>query len=333
MSGWSLAFPWALIALPLPWLLWRWLPAATPGQALKLPHPHLQLATQHLPSSRRLLPWLLALAWVCLVIAAAQPQRLGPPLAQEHSGRALLLAVDLSGSMQTRDMVLGGQAVNRFQAVQAIASDFIERRKGDELGLVLFGSQAYLVTPLTYDLSAVAAQLQSAQIGIAGQQTAIGDAIAIATKRLMALPLNQRVLVLLTDGVNTSGSLSPESAAAAAKTAGVRIYTIGVGANQLQVPGLFGSMTVNPSAELDARLLTQIAKSTGGEFFRATDTQSLAAAYHAIDQLEPTKQKGEPLRLPQTGFRLPLALGLGLLLLAWLLALWQSRSRTSKEAA
>jgi Ca-activated chloride channel family protein len=239
--------------------------------------------------------------------------------------------VDLSGSMQTRDMVLGGQAVSRFQAVNAIASDFIKRRQGDELGLVLFGSQAYLVTPLTYDLSAVSAQLDSSQIGIAGQQTAIGDAIAIATKRLMDLPLEQRVLVLLTDGVNTSGNLSPEDAASAAKAAGVRIYTIGIGANQLQVPGLFGSMTVNPSAELDTRLLTHIATETGGQFFRATDTASLADAYRAIDRLEPTKQQGEPVRLPQTGFRLPLAIGLGLLFLALLAGLFKRRPRQEKS--
>jgi Ca-activated chloride channel family protein len=224
--------------------------------------------------------------------------------------------VDLSGSMRTPDMELGGQSVSRFVAVEAIAGDFISRRSGDEMGLIMFGSQAFLVTPLTYDLSAVRAQLQGAAVGLAGSQTAIGDAIAVAVKRLSALPEQARVLVLLTDGVNNAGSIAPREAARAAKAAGVRIYTIGIGATQMRVPGFFGMQMVNPSADLDASMLTAIAKETGGQFFRATDSRELAEAYRAINALEPMPQHGPALRPRHEWFRWPLLASLALLLLA-----------------
>ena len=311
------AWPWVFVLLPLPWLLWRWLRPASPGQALRLPQPGLDLREARGTTMRGTLPWLLALAWLCLLVAAARPQRLGPPQAQQHSGRALMLAVDLSGSMRTQDMELAGQAVSRFGAVEAIAGDFIARRGGDELGLILFGSRAFLVTPLTYDLDAVRAQLQGAAVGLAGTQTAIGDAVAVAVKRLSALPESSRVLVLLTDGVNNAGSIAPLDAARAAKAAGVRIYTIGIGATRMRVPGFFGSQLVNPSADLDADMLTRIATMTGGRFFRATDSGQLADAYRAIDALEPMPQHGPSLRLRHELFRWPLLAAALLLLLAW----------------
>lgn len=310
------AWPWLFLLLPLPWLLRRVLPPTTPGQALHLPQPGLQLATAGGNPVRSFAPWLLALSWLCLVTAAARPQWVGPPQAQLRSGRALMLAVDLSGSMRTPDMELAGQPVSRFGAVKAIAGNFIDRRGGDEMGLVLFGSQAFLVTPLTYDLDAVRAQLQGAAVGLAGTETAIGDAIAIAVKRLSALPEQARVLVLLTDGVNNAGSITPLEAARAAKAAGVRIYTVGIGATRMRVPGFFGSQIVNPSADLDAAMLTKIADETGGRFFRATDSDQLADAYRTIDALEPMPQHGPSLRPRHEWFTWPLASAL----LLWLLA-------------
>ena len=309
------AWPWVIVLLPLPWLLRRWLRPAAPGQALHLPQPGLQLAAVSGNAAHGIVPWLLALAWLCLLTAAARPQWIGPPQAQQRSGRAVMLAVDLSGSMRTPDMELAGQSISRFGAVEAIAGDFIDRRRGDEMGLVLFGSQAFLVTPLTYDLSAVHAQLQGAAVGLAGTETAIGDAIAVAVKRLSALPEQARVLVLLTDGVNNAGSISPREAARAAKAAGVRIYTIGIGATQMRVPGFFGSQLVNPSADLDADMLTTIAKETGGQFFRATDGNQLADAYRAVDALEPMPQHGPTLRPRHELFRWPLLAAIVLLLL------------------
>jgi Ca-activated chloride channel homolog len=308
-------WPWIVVALPLPWLLRRLLQPSAPGQALHLPQPGLQLTKVVGNVTHGIIPWLMALAWLCLLTAAARPQWVGPPQAQQRSGRALMLAVDLSGSMRTEDMDLAGQPVSRFQAVEAIAGDFIHRRSGDEMGLILFGNQAFLVTPLTYDLSAVRAQLQSAVVGLAGTETAIGDAIAVAVKRLSALPEQARVLVLLTDGVNNTGNITPREAAHAAKAAGVRIYTIGVGATQMRVPGFFGSQLINPSADLDADMLTTIAKETDGQFFRATDGTELADAYRAIDALEPMPQQGPTLRPRHELFRWPLAAAILLLLL------------------
>ncbi|OOG42451.1 VWA domain-containing protein [Rhodanobacter sp. C05] len=309
------AWPWVIVLLPLPWLLRRWLRPAAPGQALHLPQPGLQLRVVSAHTTHGITPWLLGLAWLCVLAAAARPQWIGPPQAQQRSGRAVMLAVDLSGSMRTEDMELAGQATSRFGAVEAIAGDFINRRSGDEMGLILFGSQAFLVTPLTYDLSAVRAQLQGSVVGLAGTETAIGDAIAVAVKRLSALPEQARVLVLLTDGINNAGNISPREAARAAKAAGVRIYTIGIGATQMRVPGFFGSQVINPSADLDADMLTTIARETGGQFFRATDGRELANAYRAIDALEPMPQHGPTLRPRHELFRWPLLAAVVLLLL------------------
>ncbi|MFC4765318.1 VWA domain-containing protein [Dyella koreensis] len=324
------AWPWIALVLPLPWLLRRWLRPAAPEQALHLPHPGLHLASvaEQTPTGSR--TWLLVLAWLCLVVAAARPQWVGPPQAQQRSGRAMMLAVDLSGSMRTDDMELAGQPVSRFGAVEAIAGDFITRRAGDELGLILFGSRAFLVTPLTYDLSAVSAQLQGATVGLAGTETAIGDAVAVAVKRLSALPEPARVLVLLTDGVNNAGNIAPLDAARAAKAAGVRVYTIGIGATEMRVPDLFGTRTVNPSADLDEGMLRTMATQTGGRYFRATDTNELASAYRAIDALEPMPQQGPELRPRHELFRWPLLVGALCLLLAMLP---QARRRTQAVSA
>ena len=173
--------------------------------------------------------------------------------------------------------------------------------------------------PHGYDLGTTIASAElavaGAAVGLAGTETAIGDAIAIAVKRLAALPEQARVLVLLTDGVNNAGSIAPRDAARAAKAAGVRIYTIGIGATRMRIPGFFGSQLVNPSADLDADMLTDIATQTGGRFFRATDSGELADAYRAIDALEPMPQHGPSLRPRHELFRWPLLAAIALLLL------------------
>lgn len=312
----AFAWPWIFVLAPLPWLVRWWLRPAPPGQALHLPHPGVHLDAPERQGSGSWRTWLLVLAWLALLVAAARPQWVGPPQAQQRSGRALMLAVDLSGSMRTDDMQLSGQPVSRFGAVEAIAGDFIARRSGDEMGLILFGSRAFLVTPLTYDLHAVQAQLQGAAVGLAGTETAIGDAIAVGVKRLAGQPEQARVMVLLTDGVNNAGNITPLDAAHAAQAAGVRVYTIGIGATQMSIPDLFGTRTVNPSADLDEGMLRSIASQTGGRYFRATDSNQLADAYRAIDALEPMPQQGPTLRPRHELFRWPLALAT----LAWLLA-------------
>lgn len=305
------AWPWMFLLLPLPWLVWKFMPAAAPGAALHLPQPVVLTPGTPQRSAVRWRMGAAVLAWMLLVCASARPQQPAPPQALVHTGRALMLAVDCSGSMEIEDMRFGDQTVSRFAVVKAIAQRFIQQRSGDDVGLILFGTHAYLLTPMTFDVHAVAEQMRGAAVGLAGRETAIGDAIVLATKHLAALPARARVLVLLTDGVNTAGSVAPMAAAKLAKAAGVRIYTIGVGADAQSI-SVFGLQLQSPDNSLDVAVLTQIAALTGGQFFRAADGRQLAAAYHAIDALEPLA-RGESLVRPNHEWY-PWPLGLALLL-------------------
>ncbi len=306
----ELAWPWVFLLLPLPWLCRRWLPPAPPPRALRLPW---QVGTEPPGGTRLRARWAgPVVVWLLLLLAAARPQWVGPPQPAMHSGRSMMLAVDISGSMAIRDMRLDDRPVTRFQAVESIVGDFITRRQGDRLGLVLFGSHAYLVTPVTYDLDAVQAQLRGSAVGLAGRQTAIGDAIAVAVKRLRRLPARSRVLVLLTDGVNNAGSMAPVQAAKIAAAAGVRVYVIGMGGDGRAAGDWLGMMLPAVPAQLDEHTLTSIAKATGGAYFRAADADQLAHAYRRIDALEPLPQQGRPLRPRRELFMWPL-------LAAWLL--------------
>jgi len=176
--------------------------------------------------------------------------------------------------------------------VKAAADDFIRRRKGDRIGLVLFSDKAYLQAPLTLDGAVVRSLLDEAQVGLTGTQTAIGDAIAIAVKRLKDQPASSRVLILLTDGASNAGVMQPMQAAQMAKDLGIRIYTIGVGADRMAVQTVFGREIVDPSQDLDESTLKKIAELTGGRYFRAQDVKSLAKIYALLDKLEPAT--GEP---------------------------------------
>lgn len=314
------AWPWLFLLLPLPWLLRRALPPAAPGAALYLPHDlMLSAAARTRGALRQWRGWIGALAWLLLVAAVARPQQIAPPESLHRSGRALMLAVDVSGSMSIQDMPLGAQTVSRFAAVRAIAGDFVSRREGDEVGLVLFGTHAYLLTPLTFDTTTVVRQLEGAAIGLAGRETALGDAIVLATRHLQELPARSRVVVLLTDGVNTAGAVAPMDAAKLAASAGVRIYTIGIGSAASQTMSVFGMNLPAPDDDLDVATLQAIARETGGKFFRASDAGQLAAAYRSIDALEPLARGASLLRPRQELYPWPLgaAMLLALLLLPW----------------
>ncbi|MBE2293388.1 MAG: VWA domain-containing protein [Phycisphaerales bacterium] len=326
-----LAWPWALAALPLPWLVMRGLPPAPAnnGPALRVPFLQEVLAlgdeqNQRKSMQRRWLkiaPWL---AWLLLVFAATQPQWLGKPVALPLSGRDLLMAVDVSGSMAAKDFMLDQRVANRLQVVKAAAKTFIERRTGDRLGLILFGTQAYLQTPLTFDRNTVATLLNEAVIGLAGEQTAIGDAIGLALKRLQAADTKDRVLILLTDGANTAGEVAPRQAAELAAKEGLRIYTIGLGAKPMRQETFFGPRIINPAADLDEATLKEVAEITGGRYFRATDTASLEAIYQELDRLEPAARDTEYFRPHQSLFIWPLGLALliSILLAAGRLSWW-----------
>jgi Ca-activated chloride channel family protein len=285
---------------------------------MRLPH-RIPATRARSRGANRLRLLLAALAWLLAVAAAARPQQIAPPEALVRSGRALMLSVDVSGSMAIQDMPLGAKMVSRFAAVKAIASDFVARRQGDEVGLVLFGTHAYLLTPLTFDVDTVAKQLDGAAIGLAGRETALGDAIVLATKHLAKLPARSRVLVLLTDGVNTAGSVAPLDAARLARAAGVRVYTIGIGSAGGETLSVFGMQIPAPDQDLDVSTLSSIAQQTGGRFFRAADADQLADAYRAIDALEPLARGNALLRPHEERYPYPLtaALLLGCALLPW----------------
>lgn len=301
---WSLAWPWVLLALPLPLLARLLLSESASLQDAGLKVPDLggfamlsdRSQAEHLLNWRF---WMAAVAWVLLVLAAARPERIGDELEVPVSGRNLMLAVDLSGSMDQKDFELGSRRVDRLTATKAVASDFISRREGDRIGLILFGERAYLQVPLTLDRETVKVLLMEAFIGLAGEKTAIGDAITLAVKRIhdQEADASEQVLVLLTDGANTAGEINPLKAAELAQQVGLRIYTIGIGAEQLEVSSLIGGRrNINPSADLDEDTLTGIAEMTGGVYFRAKDTAGLQDIYRLVDDLEPVDE-------PEAGFR------------------------------
>ena len=322
----TLTTPWVLALLPLPLLAWWLVPAAESRSqaALTVPSPlDFEAAGWRQTSQRR--PWLLVmaiLAWCLLVLAAARPEHLGEPLSLPVSGRDLLLAVDLSGSMEERDFRLQNNWVDRLTATQAVATEFIDRRVGDRIGLILFGRQAYLQTPLTFDRDTVKVLLNEATIGLAGKETAIGDAIGLAIKTVEGTldEKAQRVLILLTDGANTAGQVDPTRAARIAADRGLKIYTIGVGADEMVERSLFGRRRRNPSADLDEVTLGRIAELTGGVYFRARDTSELERIYGLLDDYEPVAQDEEGFRPQRALFMWPLGVALilsGVLLLRY----------------
>ena len=342
------AWPWWLAALPLP-LLARWLlpRRRAQGAALRVPWgERLQAVAAAGGRSRAtagagVLAWV---AWALLCVAAARPQELGEPLAPPQAGRDLMLAVDLSGSMGEADMELGGRPVDRLTAAKAVLADFLDRRAGDRVGLVVFGERAYALTPMTRDLASVRAQLEDSVVALAGRETAIGDAIGLATKRLASARAtappedagddegdDTQVLVLLTDGVNTAGVLDPRKAAELARDAGVRIHTIGFG-TEAGALSLFGFSLPGPGGDgIDEDTLAYIAETTGGRYFRARDTASLAGIYAELDRIEPVERPGQPVRPRIERYPLPLGAALAVALLGF--ALPRRAARRARTAA
>ena len=308
-------WPWMLLMLPLPWLVRRFAaPAATVREAaLRIPFLEdfrEEAGSVLLNQPQRLSLWLAALAWLFLVLAGMRPLWLGDYIDIPVSGRDLLLAVDLSGSMQEEDFILNGKQIDRLSATKWVAGNFIERRVGDRIGLILFGEQAYLQAPLTFDRKTVHTLLDESAIGLAGKATAIGDAIGLAVKRLRGRDEANRVLILLTDGANTAGAVEPLEAAELAAKEGLKIYTIGVGADQLMIRDLFGFREVNPSLDLDEKTLKAIAGKTGGRYFRARDTKELEKIYKILDALEPVKKDTRRFRPRTSLYYWPLSLAL-----------------------
>lgn len=313
------AWPWLLLLLPLPWLLRRLLrPAARAEAALRVPDlaPFADLGPKR-SGGDRIRPVRLALLWVmwiALLLAAARPELIGDPIEVPMSGRDLMLAVDLSGSMNRDDMELNGRPATRLEVLKVVFDDFVQRRSGDRVGLILFGTNAYLKAPLTFDLHTVNRLMQETPLGIAGGRTAIGDGIGLAVKHLRDRPAENRVLVLMTDGANNSGELEPLKAAELAIHAGVRIHTIGFGSDDLQAHrfygGSFGEQMVNPSADMDEEAMREVAKLTGGQYFRARRSEELLEIYRGLNALEPVPGPDEILRPVRSLFQWPLGIAL-----------------------
>ena len=306
------ALPALLLALPLP-LIMRFLPAVTQADDAAIRAPFTQrwralAETRGLSLKGKLLHLLiLSGIWILLLIAAARPQWIGEPIELANSGRDLMLALDLSGSMQIEDMQVGNNLVSRIEAVKAIAADFTQRRTGDRVGLILFGTKAYVQAPLSFDVNTITQFIREAQLGFAGEDTAIGDALGLAIKRLRERPVESRVLILLTDGQDTASTVDPMEAAALASTMGVRIYTIGI-SRRLGNRG-------NASGEVDEALLNAVAQSTGGRYFRARNPAELQSIYQILDELEPIEQEKSTFRPVRSLSYIPLLIACALALL------------------
>ncbi|RMH19416.1 MAG: VWA domain-containing protein [Gammaproteobacteria bacterium] len=297
-------WPYIFLLLPLPYLVWRWVPPVR-QQVLSASVPFVdelisdtgEVIARPVNFRASMKMILALLCWLCYLAAMARPQWQGDPVTLPVAGRDLMLAVDISGSMQMQDFELSGTRIDRLTATKTVANTFIDGRKGDRVGLILFGSHAYMQVPLTFDRQVVKKLLDESVIGLAGKETAMGDAIALAVKRMKATQssgtrktIPERVLILLTDGASNAGNLDPLDAASLAEEAGIRIYTIGMGAYRMQEVSLFGTRSINPSADLDEETLKNIARKTQGRYFRAHDMQSLQKIYAEINQIEPVQR-------------------------------------------
>jgi Ca-activated chloride channel family protein len=317
-------WPWMLAFLPVPWIIHRLVkpvhkqhtPLLAPQIFVRIEQqlPEENLVETDQPTGR--IPLLALLMWVSLIVAATRPVHYLESTPFQVSGKEIILAVDLSGSMQKEDMYLDGDEVNRLVAVKSVVSEFIAKRQGDRMGLIVFGTQAFLQSPLTYDLNTVKTLLNEAEIGMAGNNTAIGDAIGLTLKHLdKTKNVSNAILILLTDGSNTAGRVDPLEAAKKAKQMGLKIYTVGVGKIKSRT-GL--DLFLNNKSDMDVDTLTKIATETGGQFFQANDTKQLAEIYQHINKLESVEHEVFSYRLRTEFYIWPLGFAFFLsLILAW----------------
>ena len=284
---------WLLALLPLV-ILWR----GRRGPVAAVQYSDVGLARAVAQSSRSRLGrwlWLLPLhAAALMVIGLARPQRGHSHTEVTANGIDIVLALDVSGSMQALDFLVQNQRVNRIEVVKSVVAKFIDERPNDRIGLLAFAGAAYLVSPITLDHDWLQQNLERVSIGGTDDGTAIGSAIAASVNRLRMTKAKSKVVVLLTDGMNNTGKISPLAAAEAAKALGVKIYTIAVGVRgkaPIPVRDEFGNTRIiMAKVGVDEQTLQTIADETGGKFYRATDTDSLKKIYEQINRLETTAQ-------------------------------------------
>ncbi|GAA4219678.1 Ca-activated chloride channel family protein [Sagittula marina] len=310
----ELAFPLALLLLPLPWLAARLLPAAqNGGAALEVPDSIADalLAGDHARGSAvHDLRWLRWGIWVLAVLALSGPRMLEPVPALKVSGRDMAVVLDLSGSMVREDFYLDGRTVTRLEAVTQVGAEFARRRAGDRVALIVFGSEAYYAAPFTYDVEGIAQQIEKAQIGVSGRATNISDGLGLALKRMAKSEAASRVVILLSDGKNNAGATNPRGVAQLAAQMGVRVHTIALGPEDLETAG------EDARGAVDAATLRAMSEISGGESFRVKTTDDLLAVTEALDQLEATDSDGLAAEVWRALWLWPA--GLAALLLAWL---------------
>ncbi|HMV70486.1 MAG TPA: VWA domain-containing protein [Myxococcota bacterium] len=314
------AAPWAL-ALLAPIALLPWQPRWTGVARVRLPGPdvHVEQPTWTLRRLAAPAPLVLQMIGLALVVVAlARPRLTHKSTRVESDGLDIMLAVDTSGSMRAEDFAVGGQAVDRLSVAKGVIKQFVDERPHDRLGIVVFGEEAFTHVPLTLDHDTLQRVLEAIQIGIAGEsRTAIGQAIAVAARRMKELEAPERVVILLTDGQSNAGRFSPTEAADLAAQLGIKVYTIGIGAQQAR-GGLFGFMRGGDG--IDEATLRAVAERTGARYFRATDTRTLRQIYETINELEPSPAEVEEQVHHEELFRWPLVPGVLALLLQQLLA-------------
>ncbi|WP_375453376.1 VWA domain-containing protein [uncultured Methylobacterium sp.] len=302
-SAFDLAAPVALVLLPLPLLARRLIPAEAAGGsgALRVPASLVaqSQAGAEVAARGRRRTWAIWTLWAALVVALSGPRLVLPATALPASGREIMLAMDLSGSMERRDFALDGETVNRLVAVKRVGADFIRRRAGDRIGLVIFADQAYVAASLTFDTASVARALEEATIGLVGRSTGIGDGLGLALRRLDPKDADtgpgrpaasSKAVILLSDGANNAGQTTPKDVAALAAELGIRVHTIALGPRDMADAD--GEQDV-----VDTETLREMARLSGGTAFRVKTTADLIAVADAIDALEGGRAKAPPLPL------------------------------------
>ena len=328
----SFHWPWMGLLLLLPIaviILWPKLSQtkqeqSQPGMRTTLLHPSLQRLQSSFSARRpgraiagKVHMLLLALLWIALTLTLMRPQWLEPHTELKTQGYDLMLAVDTSRSMTALDFTRDNRPISRMSVVKGVMGRFVQNRQGDRIGLIVFGNQSFILSPLTLDIKAVHGILQEVEPGMAGNATAMGDAIGLGVKKLRERPEGSRVLLLVTDGENTAGLIPPLEAARMAAQQGIRIYAIGVGSNQTEVmiKGTDGQYHQEADIGLDETTLKSITETTGGAYFRATNTQALEKIYEEIDALEKTEAEQRTVLIPHPLYRWPLGAALLLLLI------------------
>lgn len=302
-----LAVPLALLLLPLPFLARLLPPRVTRSQSLVLPESIARNARPAEGPHGRMLWALLALVWALLCLALAQPQRIELIKDRSASGRDIIIALDMSGSMETPDFALDGVTVTRLAAVKRVAQDFIQSRQGDRFGLVVFADRAYVAAPLTHDLPAVARALEEAEIGISGRSTNISEGLGLSLKRIMAEESTAKVIILLSDGRDTANLLDARQVGSLAEGEAVRIHTVALGPEDLET---------RPAARdaVDTVLLREIAEASGGKTFRVKGLADLRAMAEELDRIEPNPSTRPPISVPRPLWVWPAGLALLLIL-------------------